>query len=90
MQSKIPNPDYFQQQNVWLCSVKSLVLGIFTTSMNDHSAFIIFKWLYVYKAWSTYSSLKYEYVACSLTLVSSNKKDFVYVTVESVSRNQEH
>jgi len=90
MQSKIPNPDYFQQQNVLLRSVKSLVLGIFTTSMYDHAAFITFKGLYVYKAWSIYSSLKYEYPACSLTLVSSNKKNSVYVTGKSVSRNQEH
>jgi hypothetical protein len=90
MQSKIPNPDYFQQQNIWLCSVKSLVLGIFTTSMYDHAAFISFKGLYIYKTSRIRSSLKYEYEACSLKLVSSNNKDYVYVTGESVSRNQEH
>ena len=63
MQSKIPNLDYFQQHNVWLCSVKSQVLGIFTTSMYDHAAFNTFKGLYVYKMSSIYTSLKYEYAA---------------------------
>jgi hypothetical protein len=55
MQSKIRNPDYFQHHNVWLYSVKSQVLGIFTTSMYDHAAFIIFKGLYVYKASGIYT-----------------------------------
>jgi len=59
--------------------------------MYDHAGFITFKGLYVSKTLrSIYSSWKYQYAACSFTLVASNKKDFVCATGESVSRNQKH